>query len=247
VTPQALDPVVDKILTRLESRDVHDLKAKLRWELSSEVEEEEDANIKFGEIWYKEAEPVAKFLVVFEHKLVGDRRRPLDEKHLFDGRWYIKLEKQTKTVTRQEIRRADDPVDPYRIGEGPFPLPFGQKKADVLREFDVSRMPPAEGDPPATDHLRLVPREGTRTGERYRIVDLWIAREGACAGLPIKVRTAKRDGLSTITIAFEDVRLNTGFSDSVFKIETPLGYEEYVETLEPVPLPAGATSREPDK
>jgi hypothetical protein len=244
-----LDPIVDKILTRLEARQVNDLRAKVRWELTYAIEEDEDADIKFGEIWYKQVEPVAKFLVHFDAKIVGNSRRKLDEKHMFDGRWYTELQSRTKTITRREIRRADEPGDPYRIGEGPFPLPFGQKKADILREFTVTRVPPAKGDPPATDHLKLVPREGASTGQTYKVIDFWVAQQGPAAGLPIKVRTAKKDGTgrvnSYITITFDRIQLNTGFSGSIFKIAKPPGYEYYEEKLEPIPPPPDAASRDP--
>ena len=246
-TPK-LDPVVDKILTRLEARQVNDLRAKLRWELTYLVEEDEP-DIKLGEIWYKQEKPVAKFLVHFKEKIAGNRKRKLDEKHMFDGYWYVELQARTKIITRREIRRPDDPGNPYKIGEGPFPLPFGQKKADILREFEVTRVPPANNDPPATDHLKLAPREGTRTGETYKVLDFWVANQGAHPGLPVKVRTAKKDGTgelnSYITITFERVQLNTGFSSSIFKIEKPPGYEEDIERLEPIPPPPGAASDEP--
>jgi len=246
-TPK-LDPLVDKILTRLEARQVNDLRAKLRWELTYAVEEDEP-DIKLGEIWYKQEKPVAKFLVHLKEKIVGNRKRELDEKHMFDGYWYVELQARTKIITRREIRRPGGPGNPFKIGEGPFPLPFGQKKADILREFEVTRVPRRSNDPPATDHLKLAPRPGTHTGETYKVLDFWVANQGAHAGLPIKVRTAKKDGTgevnSYITITFEDIQLNTGFAGAIFKIEKPRGYEEDVERLEPIPPPPGAASDEP--
>lgn len=53
----ALDPVVDKILTRLESREVHDLRAKVSWMLRYVVDTEEDATTKKGQLWYQQQEP----------------------------------------------------------------------------------------------------------------------------------------------------------------------------------------------
>jgi len=241
--PTQLDPVVDKILTRLEKREVHDLRAKVKWELTYVVEEEEDVDRKFGTLWYKEDEPVAKFKVHFDTKIVGNRKRKLDEEHLFDGRWYVELQSKTKTVIRREIRREGETSDPYKLGEGAFPLPFGQKKADILAEFEVERVPDAEGDPPATDHLKLTPRPDSNTGRTYKTLDFWIARLGNHAGLPVKVVAGKKDGTgalnSYISITFSNIELNTGFSGSVFKIELPKGYEEIVERLEPIEAPPG--------
>ena len=232
----ALDPVVDKILTRLEQRHVNDLRARVRWELSYVIEEDETPDIKLGTIWFKDEQPIPKFKVHFDRKIVGTRSRALDEVHLFDGRWYVELQSQTKTVTRREIRREDDRSDPYKIGEGPFPLPFGQKKADILAEFEVARVESKPTDPPDTDHLKLTPRRGTHSGQSYKTMDFWVAREGGHAGLPVKVRVGKKDGTgalnSYITIAFSEVEVNPGLAGAVFKIGKPAGYEEIVERLE---------------
>ena len=192
--------------------------------------------------------PVAKFKVHFDKKIAGNRKRDLDEEHLFDGRWYTELQSATKTVTRREVRRAGETSNPYKLGEGAFPLPFGQKKADILKEFDVARIPEKPGDPPDTDHLRLTPRPDTETGRTYKTLDFWIARGGDYSGLPIKVRAGKKDGTgavnSYITITFSDVELNTGFARNVFKIDVPPGYEIVEERLEPLPPLPGAGSAE---
>lgn len=237
----ALDPEVDKILTRLEGREVRDLRAKLKWVLNYEIEADEEPDTKLGTIWYKQSEPSPKFKVKFDTKLAGSRKRDLDEEHLFDGRWYVEMQSQTKTITRREIYRPDEKVNPYKLGEGAFPLPFGQKKADILAEFDVGRIEPKSDDPPDTDHLRLIPRPDTNTGRTYKTLDFWIARTGHLSGLPLKVVAGKKDGTgavnSRIEISFTDVELNPGLAEGVFVINTPAGYEEVVERLEEVAAP----------
>ena len=88
--------------------------------------------------------------------------------------------------------------------------------------------------------------------ENYKTVNVWIAKEGPFAGLPVKVHTSKRDGTgkvnSFITITFSDIRLNEGFSSSVFELKPPSGYEVNEEKLEPADPPASEGKRvEPDK
>jgi len=230
---------VDTILTRLEHREVRDLHAKVRWETAYLTDEPGEEEKKFGQIWYLQQAPVAKFKVRFERKVVGSRAEPLQEEHLFDGRWYVELQGKGKTLTRNEIRREGDTSNPYKLGEGEFPLPFGQKKADILREFDVTLVPPASDDPAETDHLRLMPRPESGTGRQYARLDFWIARQGRHAGLPVKVQAGKKDGAgalnSTLTITFSDIELNGGFSSGVFVIEKPPGFEEIVERLDDKP------------
>ncbi len=243
--PTVADADVDRILTRLEQRDVHDLRGDLVWrqqDILPGFEDDEDSLTKRGEIWYQQADPVARFLIHFKESIAGTRKDQVDERHVFDGRWYVELQSRTKTMQRREVRRADDPGDPYKVGEGIFPLPFGQKKADILREFEARLVAPDPKDPSDTDHLCLTPRAATQTDRSYKQLDFWIVRTGSLAGLPVKVRVAKKDGTgrvrSHITIVFDKVRLNEGFEERVFEIQCPRGYEELPpERLDPVPAP----------
>lgn len=232
-----LDPELERILDRLEQRQVRDLRAEITWRnqyvLSS------DAQTKRGMIWYAQGEPVAKFKVRFDTKIAGDRREKLGEEHLFDGNWYVELQPPpAKMVIRREIRAASDRRNPYKLGEGAFPVPFGQTKADILREFEVQRVTATNPkDPPDCDHIRMIPRPGASTEDRYASIDFWISRGGPASGLPVQVSAQQKDGTgevnSTITLTFEKIELNTGFNASVFEIKVPAGYQESIEPLGP--------------
>lgn len=240
-TPAALDPRLDEILTRLESQKVASLAAEVSWQQQYVIDLPEDATTKIGRIWYQDVKPVARFVIHFTRSIASGRRDTLDERHMFDGEWYTEMQSRSKSFVRQQVRRATDPGDPYRIGQGVFPLPFGQKKEDIVREFVAALVDPLPADPPDTDHVRLTPRPGTRIGEVYGQMDFFVSRRGDLAGLPIRVRVAKKDGAgkvnATITITFDDVRLNTGVEDSVFDLQPPDGYQV---TVEPLPPPATA-------
>lgn len=246
--PAALDPAIDKILSRLESRKVHDLSAKVTWRSRSPMEQESDARVKLGTIKYKDFDPVPKFRVEFDKRISNRTTRPIEETHVFDGRWYVEIHgPPQKTVHRREIRRASDPLNPFKLGEkGAFPLPFGQKKEDILREFEVTRNPSLAGlgekeghAPPKTDHIRLTPRANTTSARSYNWVDFWIAQDGPLKGLPVKVLTAKKDVTGRlnayVTITFDEVKLDTGFSGNVFDVKAPRGYHEETEPLPPLP------------
>ncbi len=239
---QPADPRVDQILTRLAERQVNDLKGDVLWKTVAVLGGEEDALRKRGELWYQDTEPVARFMIHFTGRISGTGRKDrLDEQYMFDGMWYVELKAQTKTVIRREVRKADDLRDPYKIGEGPFPLPFGQKKDDLLREFEIEYVEPADGDPRETDHLKLRPRRGTKTAERYKVLDFWVRQSGDLGGLPVMVQVTKLDGTgrvdSYVTVRFSDIKLNAGVADSVFEIRTPPGFHEEIERLEPAAVP----------
>lgn len=239
VADAALDPEIDRILTRLEDRHISDLRARIVWELRYPTDEPEDSERKFGDLWYKDEQPVAKFKAAFSEKTVGDTKRKLDEQHMFDGRWYHELRSETKTVTRREIRKESDP-NPYKLGEGAFPLPFGQRKADILREFNLEVVPPTKNDPERTDRLKLTPKPGGQMDSYYKTIEFWIGRADAeYPGLPTQVRTAKKDGTgavnSYITVTFKKIELNSGFASNVFDIPTPIGFDEVKEPIEAPP------------
>jgi hypothetical protein len=226
-----LDPRIDAILSRLEAQKVGDLTADLKWisAYAGGVEEEGESQTKHGTIRYKSLKPVARFAIHFYEKL-DDRKHKLDDLHLFDGCWYTEVQHKTRQVTRYEVRKPEDPVDPYKVGEGIFPMPFGQQKAEVLAEFDIAYRERKPDDPKDTDHLVLRPRPGTRLERLYATLDIWVASEGALAGLPIQVKAGKKDGTGklnqVITILFSNARLNAGVSENDFEFKTPPGYAE---------------------
>ena len=230
-----LDSKVDTILTRLEQRTIEDIQAKVSWTITDKIDESNV--IKSGRIWYRDMKPAAKFLVAFDKKTFANRVRKLSEKHMFDGQWYVELQEATKTMTRKELRHEDEIGNPYALGEGIFPLPFGQKKADILKEFQVELLDPAKSDPPKTDRLRLTPKPGTKTGDRYVWIDFWILQTGKLSGLPVQIRLGKKEGTGRvseeITVQFTDVKLNKGFSPSIFDIKKPAGYHFSEERLPP--------------
>lgn len=235
------DVRVDEILTRLEERDVPDLRSRVTWVVQYVVEEEPLR--KMGRIWYKRKQPVPVFKVQFDTKIVGSRKeKDFGETHLFDGRWYTEMNSETKTITQRELRRETDTSNPYRLGEGAFPLPFGQKKADILREFDVRRIESKKGDPEETDHIELHPKKDSSLYDTYEMIEFWVERSGKNAGLPIQMRASKLDPTGTvnsrITVTFSDVELNSGFADTEFRVEPPPGYDAQMIPLDEPPRDA---------
>ncbi len=237
----ALDPEVDRILTRLERRRVRDLRVKqMTWSL--QYQDANDIVVKRGELAYLDedrgGEEAAKFLVKFVEKTQSKRRQEIDERYAFDGYWYVEAIGATKTISRHEVRRKGDKSNPYKVGEGIFPLPFGQRKEDILAEFDVTRR---QGDD-KHDRLLLKPKPGTRSAEFYKSLEFWVARDAKLEGLPTRVRAEKLDGTgrvnSTIDVTFEDIELGPGLSPSLFRVETPLGWTEEPPVRLPDPQPS---------
>lgn len=233
------DPQVDAILSRLEQRTVNDLVTDVKFTSRYFFDEPRDATTKTGRLWYRKGDRVGEFKIHFNARIVRNRKHSLNEQHVFDGIWYTEVQSKTKAVTRRQIRDESDPLDPYKLGEGTFlPLPFGQPRADMYREFNIELVPPASDDPTDTDHLKLTPRPNAETAKRFSEVNLWLVRSGDLAGLPIRVSGSKLaagrvDKIQQVDFSAPD--LNPGLPDDTFRIQTPAGYQEIIEALPPRP------------
>jgi len=88
-----------------------------------------------------------RFYVIFTNLVIGDRVDNITKEYVFDGTWLVERDHSAspKLMIRRQIAPEGEAVDPLRVGEGPFPIPFGQKKDDILRDFDVSLVDTKDG------------------------------------------------------------------------------------------------------
>ncbi|MEO1510509.1 MAG: hypothetical protein AAFU70_00395, partial [Planctomycetota bacterium] len=140
------------------------------------------------------------FSIVFTALDVGDRRDELNERYIFDGRWLIEINENAKQFNATEVMPEGERIDPLRIGEGPFPVPIGQKKADILERFEAELLETEDGlsafgPGPRTlaerfgfAQLRLVPRPGAAEEADFEEIRIWYDTRPGKALLPIMVR-----------------------------------------------------------
>ena len=224
---------IDEILTRLEKRSdgLKDIRGKVIF-----IEEDRinlTKRTKYGEILFMIAEANPHFLIHFEKTemdgILGKR-----EWYLFDGRWLYEALERIKQVTKREIARPGETIDLFDLETAPFPLPFGQKKAKILKNFTVTLVPPGKGDPAGTDHLRCVPKPDSRLHGKYDKLEFFIRQD---VHLPSRVVITRNDGLEVNRADFPDLTeksLNTGVSKKDFKKPSAWKkYEEVVEELAP--------------
>ena len=152
-----------------------------------------------------------------------DRNKPIAEQldYVFDGKTFSIARHRIKQLARYAI----DPKQvrrPLRLGEGPFPLPFGQKAEDVLRYFHAATRP-ADGDEPEnTDYVRLLPRKEYAERLNVRRIELWVDFE---TRLPLRIiSTAPNKSVTMIT--FDELRTNEDVKPSVFRFDRPAGWQE---------------------
>lgn len=227
-----VDPNVHKVLQLLEQKGdaVKDLTAGITWRTFDEVINGEDTLI--GTLYFKRGTPHDQFLVRFNKKISDGQEIDTLEEHAFDGQWYTEKREATKNIIKREIVRPGEKYDPFKLGEGPFPLPFGQKESEILDKFDVSYVPPAKGDPADSTHLKLIPKPTSGDlEEKYVDMDFYVDKK---IDLPVKVVAKQKEDGKIVTVLFKDIKVNTGLPGSTFILQLPKDDPTWQETVEPL-------------
>ena len=151
--------------------------------------------------------------IVFERSIEpSGRARERLEHFVLDDGVLSDYDHEAKRLVRRRVVEPGDRRDPLRLGDGPVPLPIGQRSEDIVRHFDVTLAAavPTRIAKSAEDvvGLHLVPKPGTEMAENRKIasIDLWLVGEDH---LPFAVELRERDGDRT-TVRFFDPVLNAG-------------------------------------
>ncbi len=216
----AVDPAVEEILDRLERRgeQIKNIETDILFRKTDSILESTEKYA--GILRYLKDEPNPRFFICFDRFVQDGRESRQRRWHVFDGRWYIEANERLKTITKREIARPGERCDAFKVGEGPFPLPFGQKKADILRVFTVEIVVPAEDDKNKNlDHLKCTPRPKTEMDRKYAAVHFYVDRD---LNLPVRVQTVDKEEHSEIEVIFpvKSIRINTGLPASKLNLPT---------------------------
>jgi len=220
---------VDRILTDLQKRsdDLHDIRCEVRFVDDDRINLTKST--KTGRILFAMTQPNPKFTIQFDKTavdgVVGKR-----EWYLFDGRWLYQAIERTQQVTKQELAKEGEKLDLFDLEKAPFPLPFGQKKETILRNFEVQLTPPAAGDPANTDHLSCKTNSGSKLARRYERLDLYVHRT---LHLPTRIIVTKNEGQDINTADFPDLSessINVGIKPG--DLDRPAEWKRYKEVVE---------------
>lgn len=190
--------------------------------------------VKEGRILFRMTEPNPHFLIHFD-KTVADDVLGKQEWYLFDGQWLYQGIERAQQVTKQEIARPGEKVDLFDLEKAPFPLPFGQRKEVMLRNFDISVVPERSSDPPNSRHLVCTPKPGSRLFKKYDKLELFVLKD---VNLPARIVVTKNQGLEVHSADFPDLAsksINAGVSEREFARPSEWkGFTEVVEKLVPI-------------
>jgi outer membrane lipoprotein-sorting protein len=129
---------------------------------------------------------------------------------LIDRDYSASPKKQTTT----QVRKPGEKVDLLKLGEGPFPLPVGQSRQDVLKEFDVEEQ--KTDDPTALALIKLSPKPKTPLAEKFKWITVLIDRT---TKLPKVVTTADPQEVDVNTATLSNLRVNGDVKDAEFELE----------------------------
>jgi hypothetical protein len=189
----------DVLLDRLEAAaaDLRSFTADLRYHKWDPVLQREE--IRVGTIIFQAAaEPPQsrRFAVSFEALYRGSRKVEQKRQYIFESPWLVEIDHEAKEFYKRQVVPPGEQRDPLKLGEGPFPLPIGQARQEVLDRFEVNSIKvPTNGLLNSLSNvqgLRLTPRPGTSEAEDYLHVDIFY---DDATLLPVGVEAIERQQL----------------------------------------------------
>jgi len=215
--PIAPDATVDQILDALKARgdSLKDFSADIKLTVVDQTTADSTADSgKF--LFQKLADGDARFRVTFTER--NDGSKAIGERHEYemsDG-WLKERDYSKRVETDRQVVKPGEKINLLKLGQGPFPLPVGQDKEDVKRDFDVTLIASSKDDPAGTTHLQLKPKDGTDMGRRFAMLDVYVERK---SGMPVRIVTLDNAKERLQTTELTNVKLNGGASDGDFNLE----------------------------
>lgn len=227
-TAPAVDPAVKKILDALEKTgDRHKtLTALIGYRIDDRMTG--DAEMRSGVVKYKKETKTeaAKFYVRFDTLRQGRASSIKDKvEYGFDGMWLTVAKHRLEQMTRYQVAAKGEKVQPLRLGKGPFPLPFGQKTADIVKYFKATTRAARKTDPKNTDCVKLTTRKQYKQEMSFLSLEMWIDRK---THLPVRIRSRDKNKKVT-TVIFNRTKTDVELGDTVFHMKRPAGWEYKVE------------------
>ena len=211
---------LNQLLDALETADqnIQKLSAKLLYEreyaLAGDVQTR-DGSVSFVVTEKPGSTKSRAFAVVFETTIVGDRSEADGRTFVFDGQWLTERIPEEKLVLRRQVAPPGADFDPLRIGEGPLPLPLGQKKTDILANYNAELKPADDGIEDneglvkftaGCAQLMLVPNEAREPHDDFEEIRLWYKKDEQ--GLfPRMAMTLNKTG-DEVVVRLWNVKLN---------------------------------------
>jgi hypothetical protein len=228
---QAPDDIAsaEELLTSLETadQDLNTLQAGISYTRRMLLQGDEQT--RRGRLYFERdiASGDRIFAIHFDDLYVNQRRDTDEQQWIFDGEWLIERRPNEKQYIARQIAPPGENIDPLRLGEGPLPIPIGQRAADVLARYKAELVNPftgLENESGAvkefvadTWQLKLTPHESMRDDDEFREIRLWYDQETL---LPRLAKTLNRTGDESF-VQLVNLRRNAEIREDPFNIEPP--------------------------
>jgi len=210
------DSSVDDVLDALRDRgqDLKDFVAKVR--LTATDETSGDSTTRIGQLVYqKKADENARIRITFTQLKQGDRITAKKQEYLLDKGHFIDRDYQKQLEVNRQVTRPGQKLDLFKLGEGPFPLPLGQDKAEVHKAFEVTKAAPAKNDPANSVHLVLTPKPDTKLARKFKTIDVWVDLK---THMPVRIATIDTQETTENTTDLDVTSVNGGVKDEEFTL-----------------------------
>ncbi len=170
-----------------------------------------------GQMWMQRlGQDDARLRVRFDRKEVNDQPKSERQEFMLSGGTLIERNYVDTIEIRRQVLKPGQKMNLLKLGEGPFPLPLGQDKADVHKMFDVKKVAPAADDPAGTVHVQLVPKKGSQFEDRFSTIDFWVDPQSR---MPVRIVTQDPNGTTQRTTELKDVKVNANLGEKDFQLE----------------------------
>lgn len=232
IQPLGRQSTIDQVLDALDARGqtLKDFSATIK--LSDVSNDTGLASDKLGEVRFLHADPQqARVLVTLTRKEIEGKPVRFEKiQYLLDPPWLVDRDYGRKVEVRRQVLRAGETINLLKLGEGPFPLPLGQKKEDVHAQFEVKKLDPAADDPsPDAIHLQLSPKKGTQLDRKYQSIDVWVS---PASHMPTRIAVVDKAGTTTTTTDLTDLKVNQGLTAADFALPPIEGWERHEEAFQ---------------
>ena len=158
----------------------------------------------------------AAYGVTFDTLDSGGRAVKEIQIYMLDDGKLIDRNYRKKSETTRQVLKPGEKINLLKLGEGPFPLPIGQPKDEVNKQFDVKKLEPAKDDPPGTIHIQLLPKPDTRFARQFKTIDVWVE---SSSHMPRRISTVDSTQTTLRATDLKNVQVNPKVSDADFKLE----------------------------
>ena len=181
----------------------------------------QDTWTRGGKVWYQQKEEGdPRMRVSFETRVQDNVSSPQKIDYLLNKGWLIDRNYARKMEINRQVLRPGEKMNLLKLGEGPFPLPIGQKKEDVHRLFDVRKLDKATDDPADTLHIELTPKPGTQFERKFASINVWVDLNSA---MPRRIQTVDKNQTMMRGTDLENIRLNAEINEADFKLPEVVG------------------------